>query len=84
MKNKVIIIGCIGAGSESLKFAQHSLSNSIVEVVNNIEAKNIINQINEPMIIKDYDRQIFTTTTKFEDLPRNKFIDKPRFNHKIK
>lgn len=80
---KTLIFGHVGFNSvaHSIAKALKTDFNDTI-VVNNIEAKNIVNQINEPMIINEYDTQIFTTSPKIKDFPRNKFIDKPKYNHK--
>jgi len=86
MRNKVVIVACVGVGSDitstlAKKLADYDVGAEII--VNNIEVKNTLNSVfrPEPLVIEDYHRNLYVTETKVQDLPRNKFIDKPRFNH---
>lgn len=80
-EREIIIVGCGSIGITS--FAQSSIKDCIVEVVNNIESKNIVNQSfdSEPLIISNFRCEEFFDV-KIKDLPRNKYFDKPRNNFK--
>ena len=84
MKN-IIIVGCFGVDSVCQSVAKSikaDVKDAIIEVVNNIETKNIINEQfkPEPFVLHNYHKEYFEP--KIKDFPRNKFIDKPRFNHR--
>lgn len=85
---KVIVIGCIGFDSTiaiASAIAQRLNSNdNVVTAVNDVEAKNVINQQfqPEPLIFREYKTELLST--KIKEFPKNKFIDKPKFNHRKK
>jgi len=80
MKQKIIIVGCLGMDSKT--FAQHRFKDVVIEVVNNIEAKNIINSQfeREPIVFHNCKEEYFEP--KIKEIPRNKFFDKPKNNFK--
>lgn len=92
---KVIIIGC-AAAMESIRQAEitaialsknidvvftDSIHEKLKDVKNNIEDKNISNLVFEPpAFILENHRLEWTEPKIYNDVPRNKFIDKPRHN----
>jgi hypothetical protein len=90
---KVIIIGC-AAVMESIRQAEITaialsknidvvFANSSEEIINNIEAKNITNLAFERKSIELINHHLEWNEPKiYNDIPRNKFIDKPRHNYK--
>jgi hypothetical protein len=78
---KVLIVGL---NLEGKTVISRLIENSDKEVllVNNIEAKNIVNSAfeNEPIPILNYHKEYFEP--KIKDFPRNKYFDKPKNNFK--
>lgn len=84
-KARIIAVGMnyIGSTTIAVKMAQIASENVKVQIVeNNIEAKNIVNSQfkPEPIILNNYHQKYFEL--KINDIPRNKFFDKPRNNFK--
>lgn len=80
---KIIIAGCFGVDSVCKSVAKSikgDVKDAIIQVVDNLEAKNVINEQfePEPFILNNYHKEYFET--KIKDFHRNKFIDKPKFN----
>lgn len=95
---KVIMVATIGLEHTALATARlHTLASqqnaeivfinqdtdNIKEIINNIEAKNVINSAfeREPIPILDFKSEYFEPKV-YKETPRNKFIDKPRHNFK--
>jgi len=80
MKDRgIIIVGATGsAGSEIARLLK---DHAEILVVNNIEAKNIVNSAfePEPFILTNHHKE-WIEPKLYNDIPRNKFIDKPRHN----
>lgn len=93
---KVIVVATIGLEHVALATARlHTLASqqnaeivfinqdtdNIKEITNNIEAKNVINSAfeREPIQIYNFHKK-WTEPKIYNDVPRNKFIDKPRHN----
>jgi len=87
IKNDVVIIACVGQDSSIAMETALRLSKGMenLVVVNNIEAKNIVNdRIFEPPPIPFLNYHTECFEAKLDDFKRNKFLDKPKFNFKKK
>lgn len=79
---KLLIFACGQHETTLHSVIKQSLDMQDVVVVNNIEAKNIINSAFEPeplIITRTYSENF---EVKLKDIPRNKFFDKPKNNFK--
>ena len=80
---KIIIAGHLGINSvTAIASKVADMKETILVVAENIEAKNVINEQfePEPILFNNYHKEHFVP--KIKDLPRNKFIDKPKYNHR--
>lgn len=79
-RNNIIIIGCLGLNAGTL--AKTTIKDAILVLADNIEAKNVINPAlqNEPIQLINTYKDNFDYTE--NDIPRNKYLDKPRHNYK--
>jgi hypothetical protein len=77
----IIIIGSIDLGSTVAKAIHNNIDQAVV-VVNNLEAKNIVNSQFKPEPIIFEMRTVQLPETKIIDTPKNKFFDKPKNNFK--
>jgi len=77
---KIIILGCLGFDLSIM--AQRNLNNNVEIVTNNIDAKNMVNFNieREPIVFNSHYQEVFDI--KQTDIPRNKFLDKPRHNYR--
>ena len=77
---KVIILASIDLGSTVAKAIHDNIDQSVV--INNIEAKNIVNEVFKPEPIPILCTHTRHTNTQIIVTPRNKFFDKPKNNFK--
>jgi len=81
-KARIIAVGMnLHSTTIATRLAEMACENVKVQVVtNNIEAKNLVNSQfqPEPIPILNYHKELFEP--KINDVPRNKFFDKPRNN----
>lgn len=83
---KIILVGC---DSVALGFAMHSISSVVKQQIEVaiIENKKQLEEIRnrafepEPMVLNNY-REEWIEPKIYNDIPRNKFFDKPRNNFK--
>jgi len=78
MRRILIISGHVGSVAECII----QKTDNTVLVVNNVEAKNIINSEFEPEPIILTNHLDFQPEIKIKDFPRSKYFDKPKNNYK--